>query len=248
MKTAAISLIAVAVASCTSGDSSAPTAAAAPQVPSVAAAANKWDLTPAESAGCAEYAKFAGYLAADRDDGVPLAQQLMAIRQKFSGTAAKEFIDLATAVYQDPAFNKQTSESEAKSWLFDCDTRIGKTKAGAKYSNSPAEIAAALADFKTFDGTPLVELLGKYGIKISYVEAVPAEFFAPLPYEKGELVYSMNYGTRAARRMPCDLKDEFKGPILPTTEFIRRVNAFPFVRPEEDDPLIYWAATGKCQS
>lgn len=57
----------------------------------------------------------------------------------------------------------------------------------------------------------------------------------------------MMYGKGASGRMPCDLRDEFAGQMLPITEFIRRGDAFPFARPDEDDPLIYWAATGKCQ-
>jgi hypothetical protein len=219
-----------------------PTAAAPAQAP----VAKAWDLTPQESASCVQYGTVAGNLATDRDNGVPLSQQLATIREKFTGTSAKEFVDMASAVYENPVFNKQTPKSEAMSWVMDCDMRIGKIKAGAKHSNTPAEIAAALADFKTFDGSPLVELFGKYGIKISYVEAVPAEFFEPIPHEKGELVYQLMFSRGATKPMPCHLRDWFKVQMLPMPEVIRRGDEFPHIRPDEDDAAIYWAATGKC--
>jgi hypothetical protein len=189
----------------------------------------------------------AGNLAADRDSGIPLSQQLATIRQRFGASlAAKEFSDMAIAVYQNPIFNKQEPESEAKSWVLDCDLRVEKAKAGAKYFNSPEEIAGALAEFRTFDGTPLVELFGKYGIKISYVEAVPAEVFEPIPHETGEIVYQLMFSRGPTRVMPCHLRAWFKGKMLPMPEIIRRGAEFPHVRPDEDDAAIYWAATGKC--
>ncbi len=204
-------------------------------------------LTPQELATCTEYGSVAGNLATDRDNGITLSQQLAAIRQKFGASAAaKEFADMATAIYKNPWFNKQIPESEATVWTMDCKIRIGKTKAGAKYFNKPEDIAIGLAEFKTFDGTPLVDLFGKYGIKISHVEEVPAEFFDPLPHEKGELVYQIIFSKGATRAMPCHLRDWFKGTMLPMPEIIRRGAEFPHIRPDEDDAAIYWAATGKC--
>jgi len=205
-------------------------------------------LTPQQKAACVEFGKLAGQMAARRNEGATLSQELVAIRRLPSQDVIDELTNVAKLVYQNPAFDRQNPESEAMSFGMDCEMRIGKTQAGAKYFNTTEEIASGLSEFKTFNGVPLVQLLGKYGVVINHVEAVPAEFFAPIPFEKGELVYSMMYGKGAARRMPCDLKDEFTGEMLPVTEFIRRGDAFPVVRPDEDDPLIYWAATGKCQS
>jgi hypothetical protein len=205
-------------------------------------------LTPRQKADCGEFGKLAGQMAARRNEGATLDQELASIRRLPNADAIRELANVAQLVYQHPAFNRQTPQSEAISFAMDCEMKIGKTQAGAQYFNTADEIAVALSGFKTFNGVPLVQLLGKYGIWINYAEAVPAEFFAPIPCEKGELVYSMMYGKGASRRMPCKLRDEFTGQALPVTEFIRRGDAFPLVRPDEDDPLIYWAATGKCQS
>lgn len=209
--------------------------------------AKPWELTQEESAACLDYAKAAGGLATDRDNGIPLSVQLENIRERFGAAPAeKEFAQMATAIYQNPVFNKQTPEAEEESWAMDCDIRVEKMKAGAKYFNSPAEIASGLADFKTFDGTPLVDLFGKYGITIAYVEAVPAEVYEPIPHEKGEIVYQITFGHGATRTMPCRLREWFNVPMMPMPEIIRRGAEFPHIRPEEDDAAIYWAATGKC--
>lgn len=219
-----------------------------PTQPPAAAATKPNELTPQQSADCVQYGVLAGHMAEDRDSGVPLSKQLTTIRKMGNSVAIDEFSNMAKLVYQNPAFNRQEPKSEAMSFAMDCDLRVLKKQGGAKYFNTAEEIADGLSGFKTFNGTPLLRLLGQYGIQITYVEAVPAEVFAPATYEKGDLVYSMTYGKGASRSMPCHLKDWFKGQAMPIPEFIRRGEAFPLVRPDEDDAVIYWAATGKCST
>ena len=218
-----------------------------PAPPQPVAQPRKGELTEQQSADCVQYGMIAGRIAVDRDNGVTIGDELATIRKQPGLPGVKaDILNMAHMVYENPAFNRQEPKSEAMSWTLDCDLRLLKKQAGAKAFNTDTEITEALAGFKTFDGTPLIALLGKYGIRISYVEETPAEVFDPVPYEKGDLVFLLQFSKGASRAMPCHLRTWFKGDTLPIPEFIRRGAQFPLIRPEEVDPVIYWAATGKC--
>jgi hypothetical protein len=102
---------------------------------------------------------------------------------------AKILEDLATAVYTTPGLNRQSPDSEALTMKMDCETRTRKNAMGAQYFNSQDEIKAGLAEFKTFNGTPLIDLLGKYGVVITYAEGAPSEAYGPgYDDQKGDML------------------------------------------------------------
>jgi hypothetical protein len=97
-------------------------------------------LTPQQKAACVEFGKLAGQMAARRNEGATLSQELVAIRRLPSQDVIDELTNVAKLVYQNPAFDRQNPESEAMSFGMDCEMRIGKTQAGAKSSIPPRRL------------------------------------------------------------------------------------------------------------
>lgn len=213
-----------------------------------AAPHNGYQLTAEERGGCEEYGKVAGNLAADRDNGVPLADQLTVIKTRLGDTPlAKEMRDLAKLLYSNqPAFRSLSQRGATTAFMMDCQTRIIKTKGGSKTFASAENISAALKDFKTFNGTPFVELVVAYGVKIASVEATPTAAFGDGLGKPGDIDFTLTFARGATKKMPCHLERWMRGESLPIIEFTRSASDFPEIKADQDDPLEYWAATGKC--
>jgi hypothetical protein len=197
--------------------------------------------------GCAAYGKLAFALATDRDAGISFSQQKRNILATSGGTPmADEMVALADIIYNNPMGKMWSPDGAMGSMYVDCIVRIGKTRAGAKTYNSKPEIDEVLSGFKTFNGKPFTALLLEYGVRISSVEVTPAEYFENSKDKPGDKVLLVILKSRPTKKMPCRLKTWVSGEILPMPEIISRGDEFPLLRPDEDDPLIYWAATGKC--
>jgi hypothetical protein len=203
-------------------------------------------LTVEEKSACEEYGKVAGNLAVDRKNGVPLSDQISAIKLRLGDTQlANEMRELAKTIYSNhPAFRSLSQEVAAVSFMMDCQTRIIKTKAGGKFYKSPEEIAAALDGFITYHDRPLIDLLGSYGIKIKSVETVPSDALGN--GRPGDTDFTLTFSMGASKRMPCHLERWMRGETLPIVEFTRTSSEFPAINADQDDPLEYWAATGNC--
>lgn len=205
------------------------------------------ELDEKTKAGCAAYGKMAFAFATDRDSGISFAQQQKDIRAKVGGTpVADEMLSLANLIYNDPMGKGWSPKGAMSSMYVDCIVRIEKTRSGAKIYSTKSEIAEAFNGFKTFNGKPLPTLLLDYGIRISSVEITPAEYFKNDKDKPGDKLLLVTLASKPNKPMPCRLKKWVSGDMLPMPEIIRRGDEFPLLRPDEDDPLIYWAATGKC--
>jgi hypothetical protein len=219
---------------------------ASPEQP---ARASPTDLTPDEVKACQAYGTVAGNLATDRDNGIPLSAQLSDIQTKMGTTpAANEITQLARLLYTHPYFKKLTPEGAAPVFDMDCTMRVQKMKGGSNVYNTRADIASSLAQFKTFNGKPLVDLLAGYGVKIDSAEATPTEAFGDGQGKPGDIVFTLTFSKPPTKMMPCRLNKWLSGEVLPIPEFTRSVSEFPEIKPDTDDPLIYWAATGKCST
>jgi hypothetical protein len=196
---------------------------------------------------CVSYGKMASAFAIDREKQISFSQQVADINSKYGKTAAADEVrNLADFIYNNPAGKMLSSEGADTSMYMDCLMRIGKTKAGAKTYNSEEAIRNLFVGFKTFNGKSLLELFKEYGLKIASVEVTPAEYFKNPDDKPGDKVFLITLANRPSKVMPCRLKSWIHGELLPMPEFFQRGEKFPLIRPEEDDPLIYWAATGKC--
>ena len=209
---------------------------------------------PKVEKACMAYGKMAGAFATDRDNGIPFSQQIRDIKAKFGTTpVAIEMRTLADLLYNKPWANKLSPEGAPPVFYSDCIMRVEITRDGGRSFTSKEDIGDALKDFKTFNGKPLVFLLRDYGIKIASVETVPVEhhwkYFKRSQDQPGDVIFTMILASKPTKAMPCRLREWviiIKGDVLPMAEFERRGQTFPIVRPDDDDPLIYWAATGKC--
>ncbi len=196
---------------------------------------------------CLIYGKMASAYAADRNNGIPLRQHFSDINRRLGETpAGRELRSLAVFIYDNPAGNKLDPEGAEFAMYADCTIRVGKSKAGSMTYDKHEDIDSVLHDFKSFNGKPLTVLLRGYGVRIASVEITPAEYYKNPQDKPGDKVFLVTLANRPTKAMPCRLKKWIKGEILPMPEFIRRGVQFPLIRPEDDDPLIYWAATGKC--
>lgn len=155
MATIALPISLILYAMLTACDRDAPATSAAPPTPIASLPTFTERLTTQQKAACADFGTLAGQMAVRRDDGATLSQELATIRRLPTQAAVDEFTNMAKLVYDNPAFNRQCATSEAMSVGMDCEMRIAKTQAGAKYFDTAEEIAVALAEFKTFNGVPL---------------------------------------------------------------------------------------------
>jgi hypothetical protein len=102
--------------------------------------------------------------------------------------------------------------------------------------------------FHTFNGQPVDELLGKYGITIEYAIPSPIEQYwdARHPYDKhGDVLYALAFMGKP-KSMPCHLERLQDPQWGSTAEVTRRGNTLFATREDDVGPLVYWAATGKC--
>lgn len=204
------------------------------------------DVAPAQEEACRQYGEMAAAIASDRDRGVPLKAQLKALSLLPDSGARKDAESLIDMLYNQPYANQMTPEGAAPTFFITCLADAKRRQAGAQRFTERADIEKALRDFKTFNKKPLVALLGQYGIKIKSVEAAPVEGFSIPIGQPGDVLFIIELGSKPTKKLPCKLKGHFEGDILPVPEALRHGDTFPVVEPDSMDPLLYWAATGKC--
>ena len=198
---------------------------------------------------CVQYGKVAAQVASDRDRGISFSSMMAKAKAELGNSPAfTEAKDLLEFMYHEPAGMHLTSDGAAAAMYADCVVRKEKTAAGGRVVRDQPGLAILLKDFKTFNGKPLLSLLADYGVKIESIEVTPAEYFKNPDDRPGDRVMLMAIARGPLKPMPCRLKKYLTSASLPLPEFIARVGEFPRIRPDEEDPLIYWAATGKCST
>ena len=203
------------------------------------------DIDPAQEEACRQYGEMAAAIASDRERGVPLKAQLRALSSLPESGVRDDAKNLIDMLYNQPYANQMTPEGAESTFFITCLADAKRRKAGARMFTERADIEKALRDFKTFNKKPLVALLGQYGIKIKSVEAAPVEGFSIPIGQPGDVLYIIELGSKPTKKVPCKLKGHFEGG-LPFPEALRHGDTFPVVETDSMDPLLYWAATGKC--
>lgn len=203
------------------------------------------DVDPAQEEACRQYGEMAAAIARDRERGVPLKAQLKALSRLPESGAREDAKNLIDMLYNQPYANQMSPEGAESTFFITCLADAKRRQAGAQTLTERADIEKALRDFKTFNKKPLVALLGQYGIKIKSVEAAPVEGFSIQIGQPGDVLYIIELGSKPTTKVPCKLKGHFEGG-LPFPEALRHGDTFPVIEPDSMDPLLYWAATGKC--
>ncbi len=101
------------------------------------------------------------------------------------------------------------------------------------------DIASYLKDYKSSSGRPMFEYLKTYGITIFSLT------IDSVPDEKGERKLEISAVTkfkRVKKVPPCDIAGWYKR--LP--EIVSDVEKSSNGKYSSDDPIFFWAATGKC--
>ena len=201
---------------------------------------------PAE---CVERGKAASDLAGRRDKGVSLKQALADLdKSNLDGDTKTIHRDMARQLYTDPFASKLSPDNAANNFQGSCVAELKSKNANIRNINNAADIERALALFKTFNGQSLLDLLGSYGVTVNALQVAPASAMNNGNYKPDDTIYTLTVGNAVHADIPCHLQQWLKGDITPTPEFVQRGPAFPLVRANEDDPLVYWAATGKCST
>jgi len=195
---------------------------------------------------CREYGSLAAAIASDRDRGVPFKAQLKALSGVEDEDAKARTQSLIDMLYNQPYANQMSPEGAASMFFITCLADAKRSQAGAQTFTERVEIETALRDFTTFKKKPLVALLGQYGIRIKSVEAAPVEGFSIPIGQPGDVLYIIELGSKPTKKLPCKLKAWVTGDVLPVPEVLRHGDTFPVIEPDSMDPLLYWAATGKC--
>jgi hypothetical protein len=209
-------------------------------------------VAPAEadtkpSADCVERGKAASHYAEERDQGISLDKVILEIEK--GSLPDEENIarkDVARQLYTDPFAAKLSPENAGNNFQGACTTENAKRHSNMQNITAAADVEKALVLFKTYSGQSLTDLLSSYGITIQALQIHQSNGSGT--YKSGDTIYTLTLGATAHADTPCRLQKWVGGDITPTPEFVRRGPAFPLIRPEDDDPLIYWAATGKCST
>jgi len=124
--------------------------------------------------------------------------------------------------------------------------------ANAELIENTAKIENFTKNFKTFNGQKLTDLIGKYGLRITSIDTTPISKlkFGRKPGDRdGDIVVSI-FISGNVKKMPCGLhKWLSQGYTMPHAEDIAEIiyrNGIWITDSPELDPLLYWAATGKC--
>jgi hypothetical protein len=204
----------------------------------------------ASDTACESYGKAAAAFAADRIAGTPYQTEVALIRGRSPSPAVADMlIGVADAIYHSPGSNQLVPEGAYGLYRAECLVNHERIAAGGKNINSQAEVDAYLADFRTYNGTGLKALLAKYGIRVTSIETSPLHPDAAHPGDRvGDVALNFNFAGRVSKSAPCDLARWAQGSAPPMAELVRRGAQFPLIAPDQDDPIIYWAATGKCST
>ena len=196
---------------------------------------------------CVARGKAATEFAQERDKGVGLDQVIIEIEKTTLPEDEKGARkDVARQLYHDPFAAKLSPDNAGNNFQGACTAENAKRSSGALTITAADDIEKNLAMFKTFSGQSLTDLFGTYGITVQSLQVTQSDGSGN--YKSGDTVYTLTLNSAAHADTPCHLQKWVGGDITPTPEFIRRGPAFPLIRPDEDDPLIYWAATGKCST
>jgi len=205
------------------------------------------DANPPEE--CVDRGKAAADIATQRDHGKKLPEVLADIDKSALGASDKAIHeDMARQLYTDPFASKLSADNAANNFQGSCVADLKSKSSNIRNITNEADIERALALFKTYSGQPLLDLLGSNGVSVTALQVAPASAMNNGNYKADDTVYTLTVGSSAHDDIPCHLQQWLKGDITPTPEFVQRGPAFPLIRPSDDDPLIYWAATGKCST
>lgn len=207
--------------------------------------------TPAPSSApsqlCIDRGKAAGRFANERDQGTGLDKVVIEIDQdQISADEKAARKDVARQIYHDPFASKLSPDNAAANFQGACSTDVKKQTSDMQNITAAPDIEKALVLFKTYSGQSLTDLLASNGISIQGVQVTQSDGSGN--YRAGDVVYTLTLAPTAHADAPCHLQKWVTGDITPQPEFVRRGPAFPLIRPQEDDPLIYWAATGNCST
>ena len=108
------------------------------------------------------------------------------------------------------------------------------------------DIAQYLHAFHTFNGKPLFTVLSSYGVYITSVLVARPDPSTNQDLQPGDRVVSITLDSPLPEKLPCRMSKWATTPGGVQMNFIRRAGHFPLLEPDKDDPVTYWAATGKC--
>lgn len=245
---ACLSLALLPLSGCKKKDEAAPateasSSAAAPAAGDNAVGSLEQAQMPEE---CSEQGKAAGHFATARDKGTSLDEVLSGIEKSTLDAATKEAqSNIARQIFNDPFARKLGAENASNNFSMACLADLQKKNSGQQTQTMKADIDKSLSLFKTFNGSSLTDLLNQYGVTIQSLQITQAKGGSN-GLKDGDVLYTMSIAGSPPANMPCNLQKWVKGDIPPTPEFVQRGPAFPLLRSQEDDPLIYWAASGKC--
>lgn len=201
---------------------------------------------------CAGAGRFASQVAQWRDDGIPESRVAADVLPKAPTDEARAYLTKVIHQLYTADFSKNLSpDAAAPIYAADCATQENTAFAGSKTYTTDFQIRSGLAGFKTFTGKPLVTLLKRYRVSIKNAEMAPIAGLDKMDgAQPGDIYWTINVSASRPKKMPCDLQDWVKpaSGTAPAPEFLQRAGLFPVIRPDADDPLIYWAATGKCSA
>lgn len=198
---------------------------------------------------CVERGKNASRIAGQRIRGTPLASVLQDLDKEPLSSDEKTMLHgIAQQLYEDSFASKLSPESAATNYEGGCITEFKARRAHIRVYSDPNSIARELALFRTYTGQPLVELLANMGITVNGLQISPGSSTKNSNYKAEDTVYTLTLTGTPNEDSPCHLHRWLTGDIIPSPEVVQRGPAFPLIRPTEDDPLIYWASTGKCSA
>jgi hypothetical protein len=121
--------------------------------------------------------------------------------------------------------------------------------------DTPRAAAGYTARFHTFTGVSLSALLAAYGLRIDSIEVTPIESLRATSRKPGDRdgdVVATMHITGAVKPMPCGLHKWLAQGFEPghaddAAEVVNRQGVWLASDPAVD-PLLYWAATGKCSA
>ncbi|PHV13816.1 hypothetical protein CSQ90_26685 [Janthinobacterium sp. BJB303] len=132
---------------------------------------------------------------------------------------------------------------------------LSTSVAGAQQIKEPAAIAKFVGPFKTYTGQPLIELLAQYGMRIEWIDTTPIDKMIAAVRrpgdQNGDLVTTLSL-TGKPKKMPCNLDRWMRqgyagGHAEDMAEIMYRNGRFLINAPDLN-PVLYWAATGKCST